>query len=109
MESSNDSLGIYTKLIHPLYAQGRSEAEIAKELGVDEAYIHEVIKESSQTRGDEIFHTVVRELERLVEFTHPWHSRLCALYILQDRKSTRLNSSHSQISYAVFCLKKKQN
>src|SRR2546430_8857850 len=27
----------------------------------------------------------------------------------RDRKSTRLNSSHSQISYAVFCLKKKQN
>src|SRR2546430_13259132 len=28
---------------------------------------------------------------------------------LRDRKSTRLNSSHSQISYAVFCLKKKKN
>src|SRR5688572_32505457 len=28
---------------------------------------------------------------------------------LGDRKSTRLNSSHSQISYAVFCLKKKKN
>src|SRR2546430_17557951 len=28
--------------------------------------------------------------------------------LLQDRKSTRLNSSHSQISYAVFCLKKKK-
>src|SRR2546430_10822403 len=27
----------------------------------------------------------------------------------RDRKSTRLNSSHSQISYAVFCLKKKKN
>src|SRR2546430_4754540 len=27
----------------------------------------------------------------------------------QDRKSTRLNSSHSQISYAVFCLKKKKS
>src|SRR2546428_5086178 len=26
-----------------------------------------------------------------------------------DRKSTRLNSSHDQISYAVFCLKKKRN
>src|SRR2546430_5525303 len=26
---------------------------------------------------------------------------------IRDRKSTRLNSSHSQISYAVFCLKKK--
>src|SRR2546430_8395975 len=29
--------------------------------------------------------------------------------VLLDRKSTRLNSSHSQISYAVFCLKKKKN
>src|SRR3989475_5457792 len=29
--------------------------------------------------------------------------------ICADRKSTRLNSSHSQISYAVFCLKKKKN
>src|SRR2546428_6971881 len=28
---------------------------------------------------------------------------------LRDRKSTRLNSSHDQISYAVFCLKKKKN
>src|SRR5688572_32275418 len=30
-------------------------------------------------------------------------------YVEADRKSTRLNSSHSQISYAVFCLKKKKN
>src|SRR3989475_5181689 len=29
-------------------------------------------------------------------------------FLLGDRKSTRLNSSHSQISYAVFCLKKKK-
>src|SRR3712207_8599797 len=28
--------------------------------------------------------------------------------VLQDRKSTRLNSSHANISYAVFCLKKKK-
>src|SRR5256886_5839915 len=28
--------------------------------------------------------------------------------VIHDRKSTRLNSSHSQISYAVFCLKKKK-
>src|SRR2546428_5066723 len=34
------------------------------------------------------------------------HHRLDAQR-LQDRKSTRLNSSHDQISYAVFCLKKK--
>src|SRR2546430_12260346 len=31
------------------------------------------------------------------------------LEIVVDRKSTRLNSSHSQISYAVFCLKKKKH
>src|SRR5689334_24374730 len=29
--------------------------------------------------------------------------------VKRDRKSTRLNSSHSSISYAVFCLKKKKN
>src|SRR3712207_7741520 len=29
--------------------------------------------------------------------------------MLKDRKSTRLNSSHANISYAVFCLKKKKN
>src|SRR5690348_18108672 len=36
--------------------------------------------------------------------------RSAALVALaQDRKSTRLNSSHPSISYAVFCLKKKKN
>src|SRR2546430_13466561 len=34
--------------------------------------------------------------------------RLLPPRVDQDRKSTRLNSSHSQISYAVFCLKKKK-
>src|SRR5438270_8820552 len=35
--------------------------------------------------------------------------RHTALRSSEDRKSTRLNSSHSQISYAVFCLKKKKS
>src|SRR2546427_3013340 len=35
-------------------------------------------------------------------------ARIVARHV-RDRKSTRLNSSHSQISYAVFCLKKKKN
>src|SRR5256886_3052650 len=39
--------------------------------------------------------------QRMKQYTL-WVGRL-------DRKSTRLNSSHSQISYAVFCLKKKKN
>src|SRR5258708_26204894 len=33
----------------------------------------------------------------------------CPALFRQDRKSTRLNSSHQIISYAVFCLKKKKN
>src|SRR3712207_8253669 len=37
------------------------------------------------------------------------HLRVCTEAILErDRKSTRLNSSHANISYAVFCLKKKK-
>src|SRR3712207_8798701 len=33
---------------------------------------------------------------------------LWSIGLVQDRKSTRLNSSHANISYAVFCLKKKK-
>src|SRR3712207_7761767 len=41
--------------------------------------------------------------------THPKRSRCGVKPIGQeDRKSTRLNSSHANISYAVFCLKKKK-
>src|SRR3712207_7972458 len=39
---------------------------------------------------------------RFLEGERIWHAAL-------DRKSTRLNSSHANISYAVFCLKKKNN
>src|SRR2546430_12992394 len=40
---------------------------------------------------------------------HPRRIPRRLLLAEKDRKSTRLNSSHSQISYAVFCLKKKKN
>src|SRR2546430_4203435 len=41
--------------------------------------------------------------------TSPWPPCCARCGAARDRKSTRLNSSHSQISYAVFCLKKKKN
>src|SRR2546430_3274245 len=40
-------------------------------------------------------------------FLYVWDGRAFT-FATEDRKSTRLNSSHSQISYAVFCLKKKK-
>src|SRR5690625_6660373 len=40
--------------------------------------------------------------------TADWQSDAWDLFDLVDRKSTRLNSSHVAISYAVFCLKKKK-
>src|SRR5688572_31817997 len=44
---------------------------------------------------------IICESRQCLELPHPHNRRI-------DRKSTRLNSSHSQISYAVFCLKKKK-
>src|SRR3712207_8387578 len=39
----------------------------------------------------------------------PFFGGLTSTAVTADRKSTRLNSSHANISYAVFCLKKKKN
>src|SRR5690348_17526048 len=46
------------------------------------------------------------ELGELLHENFVFH--FCTFCSLQDRKSTRLNSSHPSISYAVFCLKKKK-
>src|SRR2546427_533783 len=47
-------------------------------------------------------------LDLLIDYTHGHALALALSGEGADRKSTRLNSSHSQISYAVFCLKKKK-
>src|SRR3712207_8442824 len=44
-----------------------------------------------------------------VDFRKGAHSLAALAAEVLDRKSTRLNSSHANISYAVFCLKKKKN
>src|SRR5438034_5663236 len=48
-------------------------------------------------------------LQRLGSFLNPLSAKnICSPPVNTDRKSTRLNSSHTVISYAVFCLKKKK-
>src|SRR5256886_8592259 len=48
------------------------------------------------------------QLHHSLQLTLPKIAMCSFAFPVKDRKSTRLNSSHSQISYAVFCLKKKK-
>src|SRR3989304_3850766 len=52
--------------------------------------------------------TLFRSPARFPRCRSCWDARPEALRLRRDRKSTRLNSSHGYISYAVFCLKKKR-
>src|SRR5688572_31530293 len=50
----------------------------------------------------------VRRIEEVLTWLYVLGPSCRRKHAEKDRKSTRLNSSHSQISYAVFCLKKKK-
>src|SRR5947207_9310490 len=50
------------------------------------------------------------DLPLVADSPHPEGTKACRTPVrVRDRKSTRLNSSHTVISYAVFCLKKKSD
>src|SRR5574337_109416 len=50
-----------------------------------------------------------RDLFKKIRYTKgTFHAKMGSIKDRKDRKSTRLNSSHHSISYAVFCLKKKK-
>src|SRR5438309_3612391 len=66
------------------------------------AIVHRADYEGS---ADDLLHLRVREP---ADAQDPMTGALRTRESLIDRKSTRLNSSHSSISYAVFCLKKKK-
>src|SRR3712207_8604722 len=67
---------------------------------------------SSAIRNDEIwpFVTTWMDLEGVMlnEVSQREKVKYHMISLIRDRKSTRLNSSHANISYAVFCLKKKK-
>src|SRR5688572_33332736 len=80
---------IYTLSLHdalPIWDGARAPRDLPDALG------GEAVGRADSEQGE----------DRLAEREHEREERV------QDRKSTRLNSSHSQISYAVFCLKKKK-
>src|SRR5688572_31120927 len=56
----------------------------------------------------QMYHTLAMFMVVILRNTFPHKFLNLAYTFFLDRKSTRLNSSHSQISYAVFCLKKKK-
>src|SRR3712207_9013424 len=66
-----------------------------------------LFRSTHRQAGGQLAHTGNRVNIAVDEVT-PLLKRL-AIALSQDRKSTRLNSSHANISYAVFCLKKKNN
>src|SRR5688572_33057368 len=64
------------------------------------------------SRALEVAWSVVARVDKMITDAKPWdlakdENQRHTLSAVLDRKSTRLNYSHSQISYAVFCLKKK--
>src|SRR5947209_12823273 len=75
--------------------------EIAARVGIAKGtvYLHFPSKE------DLVVAIFERDMHKLVELVD---TKAAAALTTRDRKSTRLNSSHANISYAVFCLKKKK-
>src|SRR2546427_8188959 len=75
--------------------------------------LHDALPISLRLRGDGEGAVLARHLSHHLGRRHRVADRQRRAHVgdereVGDRKSTRLNSSHSQISYAVFCLKKKK-
>src|SRR3712207_7155056 len=70
-----------------------------------------VLEHGAADRRDRELHVAARPVVHAEVTLVAVHDlgRAVAIEVEQDRKSTRLNSSHANISYAVFCLKKKKN
>src|SRR5688572_32485969 len=83
--------------LHSFPTRRSSDLEIAEVHRIDEGSKYEH-RDHTRYRDDS---------PRARQETQPKSRRWLERGAERDRKSTRLNSSHSQISYAVFCLKKK--
>src|SRR2546422_732781 len=92
--ASGTRLGPY-EIVAPLGAGGMGEVYRARDTRLDRTVAIKILP--AQFSSDPVRkQRFEREAKTISSLNHP-----------QDRKSTRLNSSHGYISYAVFCLKKK--
>src|SRR3712207_8873843 len=82
----------YTTLFRSLEAAGARPDERRGDLAADQHALHDRLQPQVEVHRRALRHADQLDLPRL-----------------RDRKSTRLNSSHANISYAVFCLKKKNS
>src|SRR2546422_2636161 len=76
--------------------------------GSDHLVLHDVIREALVSEDPREFVARRHELGQRPEVRRMTAVQVLPLEPPSDRKSTRLNSSHGYISYAVFCLKKKK-
>src|SRR2546422_2783073 len=70
-----------------------------------------IVSEMHRTQSTHVYLDMTKKTEEFLKKRFPRIYETCAGYgldLARDRKSTRLNSSHGYISYAVFCLKKKK-
>src|SRR6266536_4836053 len=73
-----------------------------------EGELPQIVVRHRQVRQHEVLHLLGREVFGEAQGVARLWKLLFLVGLLEDRKSTRLNSSHEWISYAVFCLKKKK-
>src|SRR2546430_7227723 len=100
------------------FSPGSELAGVVKEVGAGVSSVRPGDKVMAFTTYGAFAEEVKTEAARLLPIPDGMDFEIAAAFVLtygtsdhalRDRKSTRLNSSHSQISYAVFCLKKKKN
>src|SRR5438445_13557843 len=113
--TSGIKLGPY-EIIAPLGAGGMGEVYRARDTRLDRDVAVKVLP-ANLSSDPNLRQRLEREAKAVSKISHPHictlhdighHDGMDFLIMELDRKSTRLNSSHANISYAVFCLKKKK-
>src|SRR3712207_7905414 len=95
--------GFDTSILHK-GAHSASYFDLARSMGEGAEIVDFCIPCNPYFPTPEMFDELSRDLKNILKY-YPSDS---ASITTKDRKSTRLNSSHANISYAVFCLKKKK-